>query len=185
MVLWVAIAGLFAWLGFEVLLRPPGEARSWRGGEDLDRSTRLLLLSFFLALSLDASLSILGVGLAPSALRRAACAVLVIGLGLRAWSMIVLGGSYRRRLVVTERQALIRNGPYRIIRHPGYAGTLLVWIGFGLGAGSWAGALLTAVSLGIAYGYRILEEERMLRARLGAAYESYQSATWRLIPWLF
>lgn len=46
-------------------------------------------------------------------------------------------------------------GPYRVIRHPGYAGSLLVWIGYALGAGSWAGAILIGIVLGAAYFYRI------------------------------
>ncbi len=99
--------------------------------------------------------------------------------------MAILGNSYSRELQVTDRQLLMMAGPYRIIRHPGYAGSLLVWIGFALGAGSWAGAILTGIVLGAAYVYRITAEERVLCAKFGAAYQNYQQQTWRLIPGLF
>ncbi len=99
--------------------------------------------------------------------------------------MAILGSSYSRDLHVAKRQALVIAGPYRIIRHPGYAGSLLVWIGYSLGAGSWAAAILIGIVLGGAYFYRIRAEERMLRAEFGAAYQTYQQRTWRLIPGLF
>ncbi len=84
-----------------------------------------------------------------------------------------------------KRQELVTAGPYRLIRHPGYAGSLLVWIGYALGAGSWAAAILISLVLGGAYLYRIAAEERMLRAEFGATYQMYQQRTWRLIPGLF
>lgn len=132
MVLWIGIAGLVAWLSFEVFLRGPGESRRWAGSADTGRSTRFLVGSFFLALVASIVLSVLGVAIAPLAVRWVGCALLVAGLLLRAWSMTVLGRRYSRGLQVTEQQALVTVGPYGIIRHPGYAGTLLVWIGYGL-----------------------------------------------------
>src|SRR6266849_6004564 len=63
--------------------------------------------------------------------------------------------------------------------------SLLLWIGYALGAGSWAAAILISLVLGGAYLYRIAAEERMLRAEFGATYQMYQQRTWRLIPGLF
>ena len=54
------------------------------------------------------------------------------GLALRAWSMRTLGRSYSRTLRVGDAQQLVDSGPYRFVRHPGYAGSLLIWTGFAL-----------------------------------------------------
>lgn len=185
MVLWVAIAGLLVWLSFEFVLRGPGQPRRWAGAGDVGRSTQVLLVAFLLSVVVSVVLSVSRIASTSTAIRWAGCAVLGCGLGLRAWSMLTLGSSYSRALRVTERQPLVTAGPYRIIRHPGYAGTLLVWIGYGLGLGSWAAAIVIGVVLGTAYLDRVTAEERMLRAEFGDAYDAYQQRTWRLVPGLF
>ncbi len=185
MVFWVAVAGLLVWVSFEFLLREPGEARQWMGPTDVGHSTRVLLVSFLISLVISLLLSGFRIALTPMPIRWAGCGLLIGGLVLRAWSMVILGSSYSRGLQVAKRQALIIAGPYRLIRHPGYAGSLLVWIGYALAAGSCAAAILISLVLGGAYLYRIAAEERMLRAEFEAPYQMYQQRTWRLIPGLF
>jgi protein-S-isoprenylcysteine O-methyltransferase Ste14 len=185
MVFWVAVAGLLVWVSFEFLLRASGEARSLAGRADAGHSTRVLLVSYLISLVISLLLSGYHIGLAPILIRWAGCILLFGGLVLRAWSMAILGTRYSRGLRVMKRQELVTTGPYRVIRHPGYAGSLLVWIGYALGAGSWAAAILITLVLGGAYLYRIAAEERMLRAEFGAPYHMYQRRTWRLIPRLF
>ena len=172
-------------MSFEFLLRRPVEARQWVGAADVDHSTRVLLVAFLISLVVSLLLSGFRIALASMPIRWAGCALLVAGLGLRAWSMAILGTRYSRGLQVLKRQELVTAGPYRLIRHPGYAGSLLVWIGYALGAGSFAAVILISLVLGGAYLYRISAEERMLRAALGAPYQMYQQRTWRLIPGLF
>ena len=48
------------------------------------------------------------------------------GLALRAWSMRALGSYYSRTLRTTSDQVVIESGPYRVIRHPGYFGSIMV-----------------------------------------------------------
>ncbi len=184
MVLGVAIAGLLAWVSLEFLLRRPAQARG-PVGPDPSRSTQVLLVAFLVSLGITIAFSRLGLAPATMAVRWAGAGLLVGGLALRAWSMAILGRSYSRELQVTDRQVLVVAGPYRVIRHPGYAGSLLVWIGFALGAGSWAASILSGIVLGAAYVYRVTAEERMLAAKFGVAYETYQRQTWRLIPGLY
>jgi len=50
--------------------------------------------------------------------------------------MRTLGASYSRTLRTDDAQRVVDDGPYRLIRHPGYAGSLLVWSGFALTSGS-------------------------------------------------
>ncbi len=106
----------------------------------------------------------------------------VAGLGLRAWSMRTLGASYTRTLRAESAQALVETGPYRLVRHPGYAGSLLVWTGFALASRSTPVVALVGTLLGTAYARRIDAEEALLRRDL-PGYAAYSRRTWRLIPY--
>lgn len=111
--------------------------------------------------------------------------MLAVGLAVRAWGMTTLGAAYTRTLRTTGGQSLARNGPYRLIRHPGYSGSLLVWTGYSLGLGSWIALIVTAgVLLGV-YSWRITAEERMLLGTFGDQYAEYRLHTKRLLPFLY
>lgn len=107
------------------------------------------------------------------------------GLGLRAWSMRRLGQFYSRTLRTegSEHQ-VIDSGPYRFIRHPGYAGSLLIWTGFALASRSAPVLALVGGLMGRAYQQRIAAEEDLLRREL-PGYLDYSSRTKRLIPFLW
>jgi protein-S-isoprenylcysteine O-methyltransferase len=79
----------------------------------------------------------------------------------------------------------VTGGPYRLIRHPGYAGSLLVWTGYCLGIGNWIAVLVVGALMLIAYGWRIRAEERMLADVLGDEYRQYQRHTARLVPFVY
>jgi protein-S-isoprenylcysteine O-methyltransferase Ste14 len=77
------------------------------------------------------------------------------------------------------------DGPYRLIRHPGYGGSLLVWMGYSLGLGNLVAVVLTAGLLLGAYSWRISAEERLLADTFGDDYEEYRRRTKRLVPFLY
>jgi protein-S-isoprenylcysteine O-methyltransferase Ste14 len=112
-------------------------------------------------------------------------ALMVAGLGLRVWAIRVLGEYYTRTLRTTERQTLIDRGPYHIVRHPGYLGVLMLWVGAGLATANWIVAMLIALIMFVAYRYRIQYEEQMLAATFGEEYRRYAGRTRRLIPFLY
>ena len=103
------------------------------------------------------------------------------GLGLRWWSMSTLKASYSRTLRNAQEDTLIDDGPYAVVRHPGYLGSILTWVGFSLTSAS--GPTLVAVSgmLGVAYRRRIAAEEALLVRDL-PGYSEYTQRTSRLIP---
>ncbi len=74
------------------------------------------------------------------------------GLGLRIWSLRTLGAAYTRTLRADVAQPLVTDGPYRLVRHPGYLGTHLTWTGFGLTSGSGTVAAVVAER----YGYSLV-----------------------------
>jgi len=109
-------------------------------------------------------------------------ALAALGVGMRTWANRVLGQFYTRTLRTEEGQRIVQEGPYRLIRHPGYLGTLLLWIGAALAIRNWLTLIVILVVMLIAYTYRISVEEKMLNATFGDVYQAYRKHTWRLLP---
>ena len=78
-------------------------------------------------------------------------------------------------------QRVISTGPYRIVRHPMYAGSALYLLGMPLLLGSWLGLLVLPLILGV-LAVRIVLEEAVLREGL-PGYAVYAARVrCRLIP---
>ena len=95
--------------------------------------------------------------------------------------MRTLGSSYSRTLRAEEEQQVVDSGPNRLIRHPGYLGSLLTWSGFGLTSGSLPVVATVGGLLGCAYRHRIAAEEDLLCRDL-PGYLEYSGRTKKLIP---
>jgi protein-S-isoprenylcysteine O-methyltransferase Ste14 len=110
-------------------------------------------------------------------------AFVLSGLGLRAWSFRALGDQYFSFAVaVSPDQGLVTSGPYRLLRHPGHAGFLLICMGLGLAFANWAGlAVATLLPLAV-FVWLIHVEENALMAVLGDRYRCYASSHRRLVP---
>jgi protein-S-isoprenylcysteine O-methyltransferase len=106
------------------------------------------------------------------------------GLALRALSMRTLGRSYSRTLRVELAQRTVESGPYRFVRHPGYAGSLLIWTGFALTSRSLPVVEGVGGLLALAYHRRVAAEEVLLRREL-PGYAAYSRRTKRLIPFVW
>jgi len=83
-----------------------------------------------------------------------------------------------------RQQRVVDTGPYRVVRHPMYAGAALLLIGMPLWLGSTAGALLAALPIGL-LAFRIRIEERFLAREL-SGYEAYaRRVRYRLVPFVW
>ena len=107
------------------------------------------------------------------------------GFWFVAWAMLENAFfSSAVRLQSDRAQTLVTSGPYRFVRHPGYAGGFLFMLGSGLSLGSWW-ALLPAVLILALILRRTILEDAMLRRGL-AGYSDYARAVpFRLIPSLW
>jgi protein-S-isoprenylcysteine O-methyltransferase Ste14 len=94
------------------------------------------------------------------------------GLALRA----AAAGHVKKDREVTT------SGPYRWVRHPLYAGSLLIAAGFAIASRSWWVVLALAVMFGAIYWPVILSEEDYLRANF-AGYDDYARRVPRFVPW--
>jgi protein-S-isoprenylcysteine O-methyltransferase Ste14 len=108
----------------------------------------------------------------------------VTGLLLRLWALLTLRQRYTRTLRVNEGHLVERGGAYKVIRHPGYLGSLLCLNGFGLASGNAVVFLAALVATSTAYTYRIRVEEEMLVAAFGDSYERYRREVPSLLPFL-
>ncbi len=81
-------------------------------------------------------------------------------------------------------QTVISTGPYQYVRHPLYAGGLLLFLGTSLLLGSWYGLLLVLVMIP-GGAVRAVLEERVLREEL-PGYDAYMAQVkYRLIPYVW
>jgi protein-S-isoprenylcysteine O-methyltransferase Ste14 len=84
-----------------------------------------------------------------------------------------------------EDQKVISTGPYAVVRHPMYAGVLVMVIGAELALGSYWGLLVVLlVTMPVLVG-RILDEEKTLKKDLPGYTEYTQKVHYRLVPYLW
>jgi protein-S-isoprenylcysteine O-methyltransferase Ste14 len=109
-------------------------------------------------------------------------ALFVAGVALRGWSFLALGKYFSYVIEVSPDQQVVAAGPYRAVRHPTYAGGMLIFIGVGLASANWAGlAAMTLLPLVVVV-WRIRIEENALLAVLGERYRGYAGRSKRLVP---
>lgn len=127
----IAIAFLATFFVIEGRLRVSDEARSLVSGAADRGTTRGIGLAFgFSIVCVVVSLLVnaVGVGRLPEPVAWSGLAVMVGAIGLRVWAARALGASYARTLRTSAGQQLVEAGPYRLIRHPGYAADIVLWL---------------------------------------------------------
>ena len=111
--------------------------------------------------------------------------------------LVAAGGSLTNYAVATNRffSAIVRiqhdrghyvidSGPYRFIRHPGYAGSMIYMIGMTIALSSRV-ALLAAIVLSLVLAVRTVLEDRTLQAELAGYAEYARKMRSRLVPGLW
>ena len=83
--------------------------------------------------------------------------------------------------IQTDHQ-VITSGPYRLVRHPMYAGSAVAFVGVGLALGTWPGLGLVVVGTLPAIVRRIRVEEEALHDSLGSRYRDDADGRARLVP---
>jgi protein-S-isoprenylcysteine O-methyltransferase Ste14 len=78
-------------------------------------------------------------------------------------------------------QKVISTGPYALIRHPMYAGALVMLFGIPLALGSWWGTLVIA-GIMPALIWRLFDEEKFLAGNLPGYVDYQHNVRYRLIP---
>ncbi|MCB0064614.1 MAG: isoprenylcysteine carboxylmethyltransferase family protein [Caldilineaceae bacterium] len=108
-----------------------------------------------------------------------------VALGFLIVFLVFRENSYTSGTIeVAENQQVVTTGPYRVVRHPMYAGAFLLLLFTPLALGSWV-ALPLLIPLILVIAFRAVEEEKFLSANLDG-YEAYkQRVHSRIIPFIW
>lgn len=98
------------------------------------------------------------------------------------WIHRSLGSNHSSRLTIKDRQVLVTDGAYRLIRHPMYSAFYLLHIAVFFLTANWFIGLTWLAGLSVTIGLRVRREEEMLSRRFGEQYDSYIKRTGRFIP---
>lgn len=184
----IIAASFAAWILIEIWVL--NRDRRQVAGKAADRGSLLTIMVAILA-------SVAGAFWASGVLRQAAIQfarpiVLWAGIGLmwsgmalRFWAVTTLGRFFRSTVFVQDEHRLINSGPYRLLRHPAYTGSILTMVGLGLALSNWVSLAVMLLGAAVAYLWRIRAEEAALGASFGAAYSEYRRGTWAVLPWVW
>ncbi len=117
-------------------------------------------------------------------------AVQVVGLALYAlakiWQMWTDSylAAYFTGDQIPQSQTVMNQGPFRLIRHPRYAGVIAGKVGCALIFASVFG-WLSALAWTVVYTRKVRREETHMQKLLGESYEEYTRKTSRLIPGVY
>jgi protein-S-isoprenylcysteine O-methyltransferase Ste14 len=104
-------------------------------------------------------------------------------VALAVWARSVFAPGQFGATPTPRGQAVIRRGPYRLIRHPMYAAALLLIWATVLSHWSWL-CLAVGAAVSLVLIPRIVDEERQLRERF-PDYAEYARSTKALVPFVW
>ena len=174
------VAGAFGGMKAIELLRPPVIAGDGSASENNVGMRELPRAYFFSAGAIVVGPSLGGPTL-PRVCGPLGLVLEVASVGLRVWAMRTLQGHYAHTLRVVDDQPVVRDGPYRFVRHPGYLSVVLLWVGAALSSRTVVAPALTLTAVGTAYRHRMDAEDALLVREL-PGYAEYAATTGRLVP---
>jgi protein-S-isoprenylcysteine O-methyltransferase Ste14 len=109
----------------------------------------------------------------------------LILLGFLFTVFVLKENSYAASTIqIVEGQKVITTGPYAVVRHPMYAGALVMLVGVPLALDSWWGLFLVSLMLPVLI-LRLLDEETFLHKNLPGYTEYSKKVRYRLVPFLW
>ncbi len=113
----------------------------------------------------------------------AAAIVALIGGVVLVAGAVTLGANLSILPSPREGARVVRQGVYRWVRHPIYAGVILLTVGWVVYRGDLLHVVL-AVATALFYAAKASREERYLQDRF-PDYAGYRRRTWRFVPWVY
>lgn len=111
--------------------------------------------------------------------------LIIIGLIIRILAILTLKQYFTYSVAKIENHKLIEIGLYKSIRHPGYLGQLIIFLGISISLSNWLSVVLMMMPITIGYIYRIRTEEKFMIEQMGENYLKYKYRTKRLIPKIY
>ncbi len=161
------------WLASAVGVKEGKAGRRRVPATSLSALSILLLLRVFRGGSLTVHSPVLGA---------IGAVVFASGIALAVWARVHLGRNWGMPMTQKAEPELITSGPYRLVRHPIYAGLLLGLLGTAL-ITNLIGLIIVAIS-GAYFYYSASVEETNLTRTFPTAYPAYRTRTKMLIPFI-
>lgn len=163
--------------------------RRVEGGPLAERQARQRVIQSMAALAFIASFVVPGLdqrfgwSTIPAAASIVADGVVVLGFWI-VFRVFRVNTFTAATINVAQEQQVISTGPYGVVRHPMYAGALLMLLATPIALGSWWG-LVAFVALLLVIVWRLQDEEAFLMRNLGG-YTAYRAQVrHRLVPFVW
>lgn len=111
-------------------------------------------------------------------------AVTVAGLLFAVWAREHLGRNWSRSVTIKQDHELITSGPYSLVRHPIYTGTLAGFLGMAIALSEVRGVVVIVLVF-LVFWSKLRMEEAWMRSQFGETYANYSHQTAALVPYLF
>jgi protein-S-isoprenylcysteine O-methyltransferase Ste14 len=118
----------------------------------------------------------------PPVLRWLGALLFAAALPLLVWIQVSLGANYSPSLRIRREHDLTTAGPYRYVRHPMYATSLLIYGAMGLLSANWLIGGLGVLATLVVMVFRAPREEAMMVSTFGDRYVRYAAGTGRFLP---
>lgn len=106
------------------------------------------------------------------------------GVAFAIWARLRLGRNWSGIITIKEGHTLVRGGPYRLVRHPIYAGILIGLAGTALTRGTVHSFLALPICV-FGFWLKSVTEEQFMLQQFGQEYLNYQRQVRGLVPFLF
>lgn len=106
-------------------------------------------------------------------------------VGLFSWASATMGRNWSIVARTRSDHALVTTGPFALMRHPIYTALFILMIAIAIAFGHGTRLLAGVPIYALGTWLRIVEEERLLRAMFGRAYDDYAGRVRRFVPNLF
>jgi protein-S-isoprenylcysteine O-methyltransferase Ste14 len=111
--------------------------------------------------------------------------IYLTGFVIRWIAIVQLRKAFTVDVAFSTGQELKTDGIYRLVRHPGYLGALMMISGISIGMNSIISVIVVIVPVFLAFSYRIKVEEDLLLEAFGDRYREYSFKTKKFIPFVF
>ena len=109
--------------------------------------------------------------------------ICVLGLFVTIWARWTLAGNWSSDVTFKQGHELVKEGPYRFVRHPIYTGLLVMSIGTAIDVGClrvWLGLAVVFIGFWI----KLKQEERLMVRHFPDEYPPYQKQVKALVPFI-
>lgn len=110
--------------------------------------------------------------------------IFVVFSWLQVWAYKTMGKNYSQEVIISKKQELVTNGPYKIVRHPQYISQLISDLGAGIALASYFVVPMVIVVQIPLFILRAKLEEKLMMKKFGEQYKEYKKKTGFIIPFI-